>query len=234
MVFCFVGCSVFSANDKNDDLKGTPEGDENDDSQGNKGKVVRSLRKAIDSYDDLLRAWSMIKEHLGSKDLLITPYAVKDDPNGKFKVIYHFEEVSRYTYYPIGFDDFFSKQSRGLFYNRIYLLDMSSADCMHLDEKYSNEDFAKYSHKPYLNKEDEDYEKFAEYEKYPVINLIGVFGVPIEDRSLVSLEEVESVYQYRYQYTLYYSGKEKMHIDSCVPIDESMLNLILDNLIILE
>lgn len=223
IVFCFVGCNVFSHEKPQDD------------SIQNENKKVfhNGIKKAVDSYDDLLRAWNMINDN-DHNFYSLTPYVVKNDPDGRFKVVYYFYEDNRNAYYPISFDDFFTNESYGLFVNKIYLLDMSGNDCLHEDSKYSNDPFAKYSHMPFLYEEDEDYEKFKEYEEYPVINLAGSFAVQIEDRSLVSIVETKSDNTYRYGYDIYYSKQKIITVDSCVPIDENLLNVILDNLVILK
>ena len=210
LILSFVGCNFG--------------GEQQQQEGGEERTLYHFSKKAIDSYESLVSAWDII-ENSGNKIGDISPYAVKDSLGEDYKVLYYFEQPCKDTYYPISFEEFFEKQTNGVFTNKIYLLN---------DEDYDNCcDENPHIHDLLLYKEDEDYEKFSKYNGYPVIDVAGFYAVKIENKELVSLVEDEKTANGRYGYTVRYGDRDILSIESCVFITDDLLDLIIENLVIL-
>lgn len=209
LTFSFASCNFGSEQQQEDGVERT---------------LYHFAKKAIDSYESLVSAWNII-ENSGNQIGDISPYAVKDSLGEDYKVLYYFEQPCKDTYYPIGFEEFFSNQTNGVFTNKIYLLN---------GEGYENCcDGDPHSHDLLLYKEDGDYQKFSKYNGYPVIDVSGFYAVEMENKELVSLVEKEKTASGRFGYTVRYGDRDILSIESCVIITDDLLNLIINNLAIL-
>ena len=232
----FVSCSVIDAikGSTNDQIPSENPGeaqtpDENTGEEEN-GKFYSNAVKALDKYEDFVRAWQIMDENNNLR-FIKNPFVVDDYIGDGYKVIYEFKQECMHTYYPISLEDFFADKNFGLFYTRIFMLEKPFDECQHTKKEYEGITLS-YHEGLGIHPEDADYEKYVEYNSYPYVNVFGYEYVEIKDKSLITVEGgVNTSVDGGYKYVIFYDGEQILGIHGCVPLENDFIDLIIDNLL---
>ena len=242
LIISMVGCNFIYDDNKSSDLPKDDTIDIGEQNESNKNDQVNDQEKeknwfnsdpwngirlrAFDSYESLMAAWRIINENSEKEaDEYYHYYILPDDLGDDYTVIYKLETSVACTD--------MSKQTGVSTSVQLFIHGTSRDMCEHTPD-----DIEYYAHGVTLLPNDEDLHKYDHLDDVLSVQILTHNYVKIEDRSLLTIKRGNNslylgniwIFDQPIDYDVFYGDTHIAYLDSCIELDDEVLELIINNL----